>query len=94
MIIDYGDKDTELLHKNRKPIKRLPIDIQNGARRKLLIIDSAQTENDLRIPPGNRYERLEGKRKGFSSIRINDQWRITFEWKDGNAYCVKIEDYH
>lgn len=64
------------------------------ALRKLLIMDAATARNDLRVPPGNRLERLGGSRAGQDSIRINDQWRICFVWKDGDAYEVEITDYH
>lgn len=58
------------------------------------MLDAAQALQDLRVPPGNRLEKLSGDRKGQHSIRINDQWRICFRWKDGNAYDVEITDYH
>lgn len=62
--------------------------------RKLRYLDNAADLNDLRVPPGNRLEKLSGKRKGQYSIRINDQYRICFDWKSGNAYRVEIVDYH
>jgi toxin HigB-1 len=62
--------------------------------RKLGVVDAAERLEDLRVPPGNRLEKLKGKRAGQHSIRINDQWRICFNWKDGNAYDVEIVDYH
>ena len=68
--------------------------IQQLARRKLVILDSATDLNTLRVPPGNRLEALKGDRKGQHSIRINDQWRICFKWKTGDAYDVEIADYH
>jgi len=71
-----------------------PPAIQRTARRKLIHIHSAINLNDLRVPPGNRLEKLKGKRKGQHSIRINDQWRICFRWRSGNAYDVEIVDYH
>jgi len=64
------------------------------ARRKLRMLNNARTLNDLRVPPANRLEALHGKRKGQHSIRINDQWRICFVWKDGGAHDVEIVDYH
>jgi proteic killer suppression protein len=64
------------------------------ARRKLRMLNNARTLNDLRVPPANRLEALHGKRKGQHSIRINDQWRICFVWKDGDAHDVEIVDYH
>ena len=63
-------------------------------KRKLLLLDAAETLEDLRIPPGNRLERLSGNRQGQHSIRINDQWRICFRWSEGDAYEVEIVDYH
>jgi len=64
------------------------------ALRKLLILDAADVLEDLRVPPGNRLEKLKGDRSGQFSIRINDQWRICFEWRDGDAHSVEITDYH
>ena len=64
------------------------------ALRRLLLLDAAEALDDLRSPPGNQLERLHGDRKGQHSIRINDQWRICFEWRQGDAYCVEIVDYH
>jgi proteic killer suppression protein len=64
------------------------------ARRKLEILDAAETVEDLRIPPANRLEKLHGKRAGQRSMRINDQWRLCFVWRENNAYDVEIVDYH
>jgi toxin HigB-1 len=72
----------------------LPLDIQTTARRKLKYLDTADSLTDLHAPRGNRLEALKGKRKGQYSIRINAQWRICFEWKDGDATKVEIVDYH
>jgi toxin HigB-1 len=74
--------------------RRLPRDIQEVARRKLRMLNNAQDLADLRIPPGNRLERLRGDRAGQYSIRINDQWRICFEWRGTDAFEVEIVDYH
>ena len=74
--------------------RKLPSDIQPVAVRKLRMINNAVSLNDLRIPPANRLEKLSGERTGQYSIRINDQWRICFEWRDGDAYNVEIVDYH
>jgi len=93
MIQSFGDKYTESLF-NRERVKMLPPALLHRARSKLLIIHAATSENDLVIPPGNRFERLKGNKKGWSSIRINDQWRIIFKWAEGNAYEVTITDYH
>ena len=72
----------------------MPRDIQQVALRKLRMINNAKNINDLRIPPANRLEKLGGNREGQHSIRINDQWRICFIWRDGDAYDVEITDYH
>ena len=72
----------------------MPRDIQQNALRKLRMINNSKTINDLRIPPANRLEKLSGNREGQHSIRINDQWRICFVWRDGDAYDVEITDYH
>jgi len=74
--------------------RKLPRDIQDVARRKLRMLNNASRVEELRIPPANRLEKLSGNREGQWSIRINDQWRICFEWSDGNADRVQICDYH
>lgn len=68
--------------------------IERQARRKLLLLNAAKLLNDLRSPPGNRLEALKGGRIGQHSIRINDQWRVCFIWRDGGAEDVEIVDYH
>jgi proteic killer suppression protein len=93
MIKSFRRKETERLF-NRQFSGRLPLDVQLVARKKLAILDAASYLNDLRIPPGNRLEALKGNRKGQHSIRINEQWRICFKWRDGDAYDVEITDYH
>jgi proteic killer suppression protein len=93
MIRSFGDPEAERLF-NRKRSRRLPFEMQQMAYRKLLILDGAKTLTDLGLPPGNRLERLKGKRSGQYSIRINRQWRICFEWRDGGPYEVEIVDYH
>ncbi|MCL2381524.1 MAG: type II toxin-antitoxin system RelE/ParE family toxin [Treponema sp.] len=93
MITSFGDKDTESLF-NREWVRKLPLDISSRARNKLLIINAATSEIDLSIPPGNRFERLKGDKKGWCSIRVNDQWRVIFRWANGNASDVTITDYH
>ena len=93
MIKSFRDKDTERIW-NREPSKRLSAELQRTTLRKLVAIDGAEALQDLRIPPGNRLEKLSGGRHGQMSIRINDQWRICFIWKDGNAHEVEIVDYH
>jgi proteic killer suppression protein len=74
--------------------RKLPLEMQWIARRKLRMINNAQDLNDLRVPTGNRLGALRGKRKGKYSIRINQQWRICFEWRDNDAFEVEIVDYH
>ena len=93
MIKSFRDKETDKIF-NRFFSKKLPQNIQPLARRKLVILDSATDLDTLRIPPGNRLEALKGDRKGQHSIRINNQWRICFKWKTGDAYDVEIADYH
>jgi len=93
MIKDFKDKQTELVW-DGVVSKRLPQTIQAVARRKLRMLNNAATLNDLRMPPANRLERLRGSRAGQYSIRINEQWRICFMWKDRDAYQVEIVDYH
>lgn len=93
MIKSFADKSTEYLF-NRRFVKRFPNQIHKIAYRKLLIIDGAEKLDDLKVPPGNRLEKLSGDLYGKYSIRINDQWRIIFSWKDNNAYEVEIIDYH
>jgi toxin HigB-1 len=75
-------------------VRQLPLDMQQAARRKLKQLDSILVLDELRVPPGNRLEALKGRRKGQCSVRINDQWRICFRWKDGDAFDVEIVDYH
>ncbi len=93
MIKTFACKETERLF-NRQFSRKLPQSIQRAARRKLEILDAAEFLQDLRIPPSNRLEKLSGDRKGQHSIRINDRWRICFEWPSGDAYSVEIVDYH
>jgi proteic killer suppression protein len=93
MIQSFRDKETRRINERIRS-SVLPNDIQQIAYRKLRMINNAQNLNDLRIPPANRLEKLYGKRIGQYSIRINQQWRICFEWRDGNAYNVEIVDYH
>jgi toxin HigB-1 len=93
MILDFADKETESIWRGDRS-RRLPVGIQDIARRKLRMLNNAQRLEDLRIPPANRLEMLKGNRKGQHSIRINDQWRICFTWKDGNCGGVEIADYH
>ena len=78
----------------REASRRFPPDVYRTALRKLLIIDAAESLHDLAVPPGNRLEKLKGRRDGQHSIRVNDQWRICFRWDRGDAYEVEITDYH
>lgn len=75
-------------------VRRIPADIRTAAVRKLDMINAAAELRDLRAPPGNRLEALKGNRQGMHSIRVNDQWRIVFRWKDGDAHSVSIVNYH
>jgi toxin HigB-1 len=93
MIKSFNDKETEKIF-NRQISTKLPQDIQHIARKKLVMLDAATQLNDLRTPPGNRLETLKGDRKGQHSIRINDQWRVCFKWRDSDAYDAEITDYH
>ncbi len=93
MIQSFACAETERLFGDQVA-RRLPPQIQRVARRKLLLLDAAKTVNDLRSPPGNRLEALSGNRKDQHSIRINDQWRLCFRWRDGDAYDVELVDYH
>ncbi len=93
MIKSFINSETEAaFHGNSTP--RLPPDIQRRARRKLDWLDQARSVEELRAPPGNRLERLRGDREGQHAIRINDQWRLCFRFRDGHAYDVEIVDYH
>ena len=93
MILGFRDGETQRVFEGQRS-RRLTPNIQPAARQKLLQLDEAELLLDLRNPPGNRLERLSGSRAGQHSIRINDQWRICFEWSEGNAYEVEITDYH
>lgn len=92
MIHTFKDKDTARLSEG-KSVSRL-FSVQQVARRKIRQLEIANNLSDLRIPSGNRLEALKGKRLGQYSIRINDQYRICFTWKNGGAYDVEIVDYH
>ena len=92
MIKAFQCKDTLALFEGGNP-RRFQA-FKAAAERKLQILDSASALEDLRVPPGNRLESLHGDRKGQWSIRINDQWRVCFRFKDGNAFDVEIVDYH
>ncbi len=93
MIKSFGDRDTQRLFE-RERVRRYPGELQRTMLRKLVAVDAAEALEDLRVPPGNRLEKLRGERAGQHSIRINDQWRICFRWQDGDAHEVEIVDYH
>ncbi len=93
MIRNFRDKEAEKLFR-REFSRKLPQDIQRAAFRKLRMLNRAASLTDLRIPPNNRLEQLHGNREGQYSIRINRQWRICFEWHNGDAFAVEIVDYH
>ena len=93
MIKSFKDKEAVKIY-TREGSKKLPGDIQQVALRKLRMINNANNLNDLKIPPANRLEKLKGDRKDQHSVRINDQWRICFAWRDGDAFEVEITDYH
>ena len=92
MIRSFASRDTEELFGGASPRKFRSF--QTQAERKLQMLDSAKDLNDLRVPPGNRLEKLGGDRRGQYSIRINDQWRICFRWRDDGPWDVAIVDYH
>jgi proteic killer suppression protein len=93
MIKSFRDKEAEKIF-NRRFSGKLPQNIQDLARRKLVMLDAASELKDLRVPPGNRLEALRGDRKRQHSIRINDQWRVCFRWQGRDAHEVEIADYH
>jgi proteic killer suppression protein len=92
LIRSFHSEETAELFEDR--FVRRYQSIERAARRKLLLLHTANRLEDLNVPPGNKLERLKGDREGFYSIRINDQWRICFDWKDGDAWSVEIVDYH
>jgi len=93
VIRSFADKRTAALFAGHA-VRGLPHQLQRRARAKLQALDAARRLDDLRVPPGNRLEALKGDRTGRHSIRINDQWRICFAWRDGEAWEVEIVDYH
>ena len=93
MIQNFKDKEAQKVFE-RKHSRKLPLDIQQVALRKLRMLNRAETLQDLRVPPANRLERLVGDREGQYSIRVNDQWQICFVWQNGEALDVEIVDYH
>ena len=93
MIASFRDADTEQLWQTGQS-RRIPANLRMRALKKLFLLHASVTLDNLRVPPGNRLEALHGQRKGQHSIRINDQYRICFVWREGNAYDVEIVDYH
>lgn len=93
MIKSFRDSATEKLW-NEERERSFPPGIRKAGLRKLQMLNAAVVLDDLTVPPGNRLERLRGDRRHQYSIRINDQYRICFEWREGNAYAVEITDYH
>ncbi len=95
MIRSFRDRDAERLF-GRQPVRKLGANVRRIALRKLRLLDAAVSLEDLRVPPGNRLEKLKGDRAGQYSIRINDQWRICFEWPEGEPapFNIEIVDYH
>lgn len=93
MIRSFREKETRRLWE-RKHSKAVPANLKRKTLRKLVEVNNAEDLNDLRVPPGNRLEKLSGDREGQHSIRINDRYRVCFEWKDGDAREVEVVDYH
>ena len=92
MIETFGDKKTEALFRDQRVLEFQSC--ARPAKRKLDMLNAAAKLDDLKIPPSNRLEKLEGNLKGFYSVRINDQWRLIFRWVEGNAQDVQVTDYH
>ena len=93
MIVSFGDKTTQKIWDGNW-VKGFSTDIQETARRKLRMLNNSFDIKDLMIPPSNRLEKLKGNRKDFYSIRVNDQWRLIFQWTNGSAFNVELIDYH
>jgi proteic killer suppression protein len=96
VIQSFADATTAELfrERNTRAARRIPRDLWRGIQRKLKLLDGAARLEDLVVPSGNRLEPLKGKQAGRHSIRVNDQYRVTFRWESGNAYEVRVEDYH
>jgi proteic killer suppression protein len=93
LIKTFRDAETERLWKQER-CRRIPASLHKAVLRKLQMLNAAGVLDDLAVPPGNRLERLKGSREGQHSIRVNDQYRVCFNWREGNAYEVEITDYH
>jgi proteic killer suppression protein len=96
VIVNFANRLAEDLFEDRKSkeVRAFPPELLRKARRKLLYLHDAAELKDMKEPPGNRLEALKGNKEGFHSIRINDQWRLVFRWREGNAHDVSVEDYH
>ncbi|MCC7052970.1 MAG: type II toxin-antitoxin system RelE/ParE family toxin [Gemmatimonadaceae bacterium] len=93
MITSFADRETERLFQ-RDRVRRFPAELHRVMLRKLVQLDAVTALDELRVPPGNRLEKLQGDRAGQYSIRVNDQWRVCFRWKEGAPQGVEIVDYH
>lgn len=93
MIRSFREKATERLFR-REPVRKWGPDVQRAGLRKLRMLDAATQLHDLKSPPANRLEKLSGDRAGQWSIRVNDQWRVCFQWQNGEALAVELVDYH
>jgi proteic killer suppression protein len=93
VLQSFADRDTERVW-SRELVRKVHPDVQRVALRKLVILDAAESLADLRVPPGNRLEKLSGSRAGQHSIRVNDQWRVCFRWTKAGPEDVSITDYH
>jgi toxin HigB-1 len=93
VIRSFADRRAKAVFED-VPVKGIGPDVRRTARKKLLMLDRSLTLGDLRVPPGNRLEALKGDRAGQYSVRVNDQWRICFVWRQADAYDVEITDYH
>ena len=93
MIKSFGDRETARLF-SREPVRRYPAELRRVMLRKLVAVDAAEALEDLRVPPGNRLEKLKGNRGNQYGIRVNDQWRVCFRWLGADAHDVEIVDYH
>ena len=96
MIQSFANETTVDLfrERNTRAARRIPRELWRGVQRKLMVLDAAGRLEDLRIPAGNRLELLKGDQAGRHSIRVNEQYRVTFRWENGHAYEVRVEDYH
>ena len=96
MIQSFADDTTVDLfrERNTRAARRIPRELWRGVQRKLMLLDATGRLEDLRVPAGNRLELLKGDQAGRYSIRVNEQYRVTFRWENGHAYEVRVEDYH